>query len=276
LIDLAGHTAGNRLAAFALRPAAVQMSWLGYPGPTGLRAIDWRLSDADLDPEDIAGAEQAWRLDASSHVYALPDGAPAVDRRPEGAAVVFGSFNNWPKHSPDCIQTWAEILREVPGATLLLKNKAMADAATAAAAQAAFARCGIDPARIQCRSRIDDPRGHLALYGAVDIALDPFPYNGTTTTCEALAMGVPVIALRGATPAGQVAAALVARIGRPHWVADTKAGYIAKAVALAHDGAQRQAARRTLRNELMASSLGDAKGLASALETAWQQAVSAG
>ncbi len=276
LVDLAGHTAGNRLAVFALRPARVQMSWLGYPGPTGLRTIDWRLSDADLDPGDMPGPERAWRLETGAHGYALPPGAPDIEPRPDNAPPVFGSFNNWPKHSPTCIETWAQILRAVPQATLLLKNKAMADDATAAAARAAFAAHGIEPARILCRSRIDDPRGHLALYGQIDIALDPFPYNGTTTTCEALAMGVPVVALRGNTPAGRVAAAFVARIGRPHWACDSKAAYIAQAVALANDANERRNARQTLRAELARSKLGDAKGLALALANAWQQAVSAG
>ncbi|MFN7190676.1 MAG: hypothetical protein ACK5U4_04460, partial [Rhodospirillales bacterium] len=125
-------------------------------------------------------------------------------------------------------------------------------------------------------SRIDDLRGHLALYGQIDIALDPFPYNGTTTTCEALAMGVPVVALRGNTPAGRVATAFVARIGRPHWACDSKAAYIAQAVALASDASERRNARQTLRAELARSKLGDARGLALALQNAWQQAVSAG
>jgi protein O-GlcNAc transferase len=276
LIDLAGHTAGNRLAVFALRPACVQMSWLGYPGPTGLRAIDWRLSDVDLDPGDMPGPERPWRLETGAHAYALPPGAPDIALRPDNAPPVFGSFNNWPKHSPACIETWAQILRAVPQSTLLLKNKAMADDATANAARAAFAAHGIDPARILCRSRIDDPRGHLALYSHIDVALDPFPYNGTTTTCEALAMGVPVVALRGHTPAGRVAAAFVARIGRPHWACDSKAAYIAQAVALANDASERRNARQTLRNQLAESKLGDAVALARALENAWQQAVSAG
>jgi len=276
LIDLAGHTAGNRLAVFALRPARMQMSWLGYPGPTGLRAIDWRLSDADLDPDDMEGPERAWRLETGAHVYALPPGAPDIALRPEGVGPVFGSFNNWPKHSPACLASWAQILRAVPQSTLLLKNKAMADEATAAAARAAFAAHGIDPARIVCRGRIEDPRGHLALYGDIDIALDPFPYNGTTTTCEALAMGVPVVALRGNTPAGRVAAAFVSRIGRPHWACDNTDAYIARAIALANDAGERRSARQTLRGALASTKLGDAAGLARALENAWQQAVSAG
>jgi protein O-GlcNAc transferase len=280
LIDLAGHTAGNRLAVFARRPARVQMSWLGYPGPTGQDAIDWRLSDDALDPVDIPGCERPWRLTSGCHAYALPDGAPPVatpvGARAASAAIVFGSFNNWPKHAPACLAAWAQILRATPGASLLLKNKAMADPATVAQLHATFAAHGIAPARIIGRARTADPHEHLALYSEIDVALDPFPYNGTTTTCEALAMGVPVVALRGTTPAGRVAAAFVARIGRAQWACDTIDTYIRTAIELAHDTNTRGASRRTLRDELLGSALGDGIGLARALETAWQQAVSAG
>jgi len=280
LIDLAGHTAGNRLAVFARRPARVQMSWLGYPGPTGQDAIDWRLSDDALDPVDIPGPERPWRLPTGCHAYALPDGTPPVaipvGARAASAAIVFGSFNNWPKHSPACLAAFAQILRAVPDASILLKNKAMADPATVARLHAAFAAHGIAPARIVCRARTADPLGHLALYSEIDVALDPFPYNGTTTSCEALAMGVPVVALRGATQAGRVAAAFVARIGRAKWACDTIDTYIRTAIELANDTKTRSASRATLRAELQNSPLGDGPGLAQALEIAWQQAVSAG
>ncbi len=280
LIDLAGHTAGNRLAVFARRPARVQMSWLGYPGPTGQDAIDWRLSDGALDPVDMPGPERPWRLPMGCHAYALPDGTPPVaipvGARAASAAIVFGSFNNWPKHSPACLAAFAQILRAVPDASMLFKNKAMADPATVARLHAAFAAHGIAPARIVCRARTADPLGHLALYGEIDVALDPFPYNGTTTSCEALAMGVPVVALRGATQAGRVAAAFVARIGRAQWACDTIDTYIRTAIELANDTETRRTSRHTLRAELQNSPLGDGPGLAQALEIAWQQAVSAG
>ena len=276
LVDLAGHTAGNRLATFALRPARVQMSWLGYPGPTGLGAIDWRLADPAIEPLEAPSAEQPWLLETGCHAYALPAGAPPVATRSGAQEIVFGSFNNWPKHSPACVAAWARILALVPGSRLLLKNKAMADPATVACARAAFVAHGIAGARIVCMARTEDPRGHLALYGEVDIALDPFPYNGTTTSLEALAMGVPVVALRGKTHAGRVAAAFVSHIGRANWASDTIDAYIGVAVALANDAATRAAARHALRGELMGSRLGDGAGLARALETAWQQADSAG
>jgi len=276
LVDLAGHTAGNRLAAFALRPARVQMGWLGYPGPTGLDAIDWRLGDAAIEPPGPSSAEPPWLLETGCHAYALPAGAPPVATRPEAQEIVFGSFNNWPKHSSACIAAWARILALVPGSRLLLKNKAMADPATVAAARAALVAHGIAGERIACQARTADPRSHLALYGEIDIALDPFPYNGTTTSVEALAMGVPVVALRGTTHAGRVAAAFVSHIGRARWAADTIDGYIRVAVDLANDAPTRREARLSLRGALMGSRLGDGAGLARALETAWLQADSAG
>jgi len=286
LLDLAGHTAGSRLGIFAHRAAPVQASWLGYPDVTGVSAIDWRITDADIDPPDAAddgtGSERPLRLATGFHAYRLPEGAPDVAAR-EGAAIVFGSFNNWPKHSPECLSAWAEILRLVPDARLVLKNKAMADPTTRQAALAAFAARGIDPARIETLARVPDPRGHLALYGMIDIALDPFPYNGVTTTCEAMAMGVPVVALRGTTPAGRNAASLIGRIGCPELVADTVGTYIRRAVELAGDRPALSTYRSSLRERMRRSPVGDPTAVAHAFSaalrdvwTAWCRANPAG
>lgn len=271
LIDLAGHTAGNRLGVFARRAAPVQASWLGYPEITGIDAIDWRITDAVVDPpEDPANdadGERALRLASGFHAYRLPDGAPDVVAR-RNSGIVFGSFNNWPKHSHECLSAWAEILRLVPDSRLVLKNKAMADPATRDAMRAAFAARGVDPSRIESLARVPDPRGHLALYGMIDIALDPFPYNGVTTTCEALAMGVPVIALRGTTPAGRVAASLIGRVGCPDLVADTIAAYVRRAVVLAGDRTALATYRASLRDRMRRSPVGDPTAVASALAAA--------
>ncbi len=274
LVDLAGHTAGNRLGAFAKRAAPVQATWLGYPETTGLGAMDWRITDDIVDPPGAPGGpERALRLSTGAHCYRPPPGAPDVRTRPSDGPVVFGSFNNWPKHSPACLRLWAEILDRVPGARLLLKNKAMADPTVRAAVRADFERRGIAPARIETCARLADPLGHLALYGEVDVALDPIPYNGVTTTCEALSMGVPVVALAGATRAGRTAASLLAHAGLPELVAATQDAYVDLAVALAGDRARRAAYRSTLRGRLAASALGDAPGharaLAAALRAAW-------
>lgn len=268
LVDLAGHTAGNRLDVFALKPAPVQASWLGYPDPTGLAAIDWRLSDAICDPEDMSGPEAPWRLPEGIHCYALPNGAPAIAPGPH-AAPVFGSFNAWPKHSDPCLDLWAEILRATPDSRLVLKSRAFADPDTAAAARARFERRGIAPARVELRARLEDPRAHLALYTGIDVALDPFPYNGVTTTCEALAMGVPVVTLAGTRPAGRAGMALLTRLGHPEWIARSPQDYVRIALDLARDRAKRASLRMSLRGELMASPLGDAKRFATHLDGAF-------
>ncbi|MBI3505784.1 MAG: tetratricopeptide repeat protein [Proteobacteria bacterium] len=265
LLDLAGHTAGNRLGAFARRAAPVQASWLGYPAVSGVEAIDWRVTDAIVDPPDPAGppdgAERPLRLPSGFHAYRLPDGAPDVVPR-DGAGTVFGSFNNWPKHSPECLAAWAEILGRVPDARLILKNKAMADPATRKRVLDSFVARGIAAARIELLTRVPDPRGHLGLYGLVDVALDPFPYNGVTTTCEAIAMGVPVVALQGTTQAGRVGAALLARIGCPELVASSIETYIGAAVELAGNRTRRVAYRAELRRHLLTSPVGDPAGIA--------------
>lgn len=268
LVDLAGHTAGNRLDVFARNPAPVQASWLGYPDPTGLAAIDWRLTDAICDPEDSPGPEAPWRLPDGIHCYALPEGAPSAAAS-TNAIPVFGSFNAWPKHADPCLDLWAEILRRVPDARLVLKSRAFADEATAHATRARFERRGIDGARVELLARIADPRAHLALYGRIDVALDPFPYNGVTTTCEALAMGVPVVTLAGARPAGRTGMALLTRLGHPEWIARDAQDYARIAVELARDPARRAALRATLRDEMKVSPLGDAARFAARLDAAF-------
>jgi len=268
LVDLAGHTAGNRLDVFARRPAPVQASWLGYADPTGLPAIDWRLSDAICDPEPQAGPEAPWLLAHGIHCYALPEGTPEPIPG-DNPAPVFGSFNIWPKHSAPCLTLWAEILRQIPEAKLVLKNRALADRAVAEAAHAQLEKLGVARDRVTLLSRVENPRAHLALYNGIDVALDTFPYNGVTTTCEALAMGVPVVTLLGTRPAGRTAAALLTRAGHPEWIAHDPDTYIRLAVDLARDKAKRAALRTTLRGEISRSELGDAQRFARDLDAAF-------
>ncbi len=268
LVDLAGHTAGNRLDVFARRPAPVQASWLGYADPTGLPAIDWRLSDAICDPEPQAGPETPWLMPQGIHCYALPEGTPEP-RVSGNAAPVFGSFNIWPKHSAPCLALWAEILRQVPEARLVLKNRALTDPTVAQAAQAQFEKLGVARDRVTLLSRVENPRAHLDLYNGIDVALDTFPYNGVTTTCEALAMGVPVVTLLGTRPAGRTAAALLTRAGHPEWIAHDPDAYIRVAVELARDAGKRAALRAALRGEISRRELGDAQRFARDLDGAF-------
>lgn len=277
LVDLAGHSADNRLAVLALRPAPVQVSWLGFPGTTGLSAIDYRLTDDIADPPgaEADATETLVRLPRGFHCWRPPAGAPAIAPRSRAEAPVFASFNNVQKISAPTVAAWAEILRRVPGATLSLKSSWLSRPRAVAALREAFARHGIVAERLLLSGWIEGTAGHLAAYGGADVALDPFPYNGTTTTLEALWMGVPVVTLMGHRHAGRVGASLLHRIGAAELVAKSVEDYVDNAVALAADGARLVAYRTTLRGWLSASPLLDAAAFARALEasyrTMWQR-----
>jgi predicted O-linked N-acetylglucosamine transferase (SPINDLY family) len=274
LVDCAGHTRGNRLAVFARKPAPVQVTWLGFPGTTGLPAIDFRFTDAIADPPgaDAFATETLVRLPHGFLCYAPPLSVPDVAPAPSALTgrITFGSFNNLAKLTPAVIETWARILGQVPGARLLLKAKQFSDPPTRASALDRFAAGGIAADRLDVRTTVAAQDAHLAAYAAVDIALDPFPYNGATTTCEALWMGVPVVTLRGQRHAGRVGASLLTHAGLGEWIADTIDDYVAKAVALAQDRGQLAARRMRLRDQVMTSALGDARGFAATVEDAYR------
>jgi predicted O-linked N-acetylglucosamine transferase (SPINDLY family) len=273
LVDLSGHTADNRLGVFALRPAPLQVTWLGYPGSTGL-AIDWRISDAIADPPgpgDMLSSERILRLADGFHCFQPPADAPPVGRAPcAGGRVTFGSFNTFAKLSPATLQQWGAILAAVPQARLLLKDNRPHDPATARRHRERFAAAGIDPARLDILPRADGVAAHLAAYARVDVALDPFPYNGTTTTCEALWMGVPVIVRAGDRHASRVGASLLHRVGLDDLVAGDDAAYLQAAIAMANDPARIAALRGGLRARMQASPLCDAPHFARAIEGAYR------
>lgn len=271
LVDLAGHSSGNRLDVFALKPAPVQATWLGYPGTTGLDAVDWRLTDGWADPpgSESHAVERLWRLPRGFHCWAPPADVPVPERRGR-TGIVFGSFNNVQKVTEEVAAVWAEILRQVPEARLMLKAAWLSRPPAAARLADLLARAGIDPARLVLSGWIDAPAAHLAAYGGVDIALDPFPYNGTTTTLEALWMGVPVIALAGTRHSGRVGVSLLEQAGAAELIAATPDAYVAAAVALAHDPARRSDYHRRLRGRLERSALMDAPAFARDLESAFR------
>ncbi|MGE0719673.1 MAG: tetratricopeptide repeat protein [Alphaproteobacteria bacterium] len=271
LVDLGGHTAWNRLGVFARRAAPVQASWLGYPHPTGVAAIDIRITDAVADPPEAdvpAAGERLVRLGRPFLAYAPPPDAGPVSARPAGAPPVFASFNVLPKISAATVAAWAGILAAVPGSRLLLKARGLDDPDTAALWRARFAAAGVAPDRLDLRGRVASTAAHLAVYDAVDIALDPFPYNGTTTTLEALWMGVPVVTLAGDRHAGRVGAAILRPLGLDDLVAADAGAYVASAVALATDAHRRATIRAELRQRLAASPLLDATDFTRAMEGA--------
>jgi predicted O-linked N-acetylglucosamine transferase (SPINDLY family) len=280
LVDLAGHTAGNRLPVFAQKPAPIQVSWLGYPGTTGLDAIDARLTDDIADPPgeaDRCHSERLVRLPDGFLCYSPPEDAPSVTPLPAISAghITFGSFNNPAKITHEAIRAWAAILNNLPNARLLLKGKAFADATTCRRFRRLFAACGIDANRLTTMGMTQSSREHLDLYGQVDIALDTFPYNGTTTTCEALWMGVPVVTLKGKRHAARVGASILHRLELDHLTASSQDDYVAKALTLAGDTAALQALRAGLRERMQRSPLCAPRPFAAAVEdayrTLWQQ-----
>jgi len=274
LVDLAGHTAHHRLQVFARRPAPVQATWIGYPNTTGLDAIDYRLTDEICDPP---GQTETWhseklvRLPSTFSCYQPDAAAPELNALPAVASgrITFGCFNNFAKITPEVIALWGQLIRQLPDAQLLLKSRGLEDPTTAARIRAAFANAGIGGARLALNGKELSVHDHLQLYHGVDIGLDPFPYNGTTTTCEALWMGVPVITLAGNVHAARVGASLMAHVGLPDLVAATPDDYVAKAAALARDLPRLGTIRQTLRETMRRGPLCDAAKFTRQLEAAY-------
>ncbi|GGF27624.1 hypothetical protein GCM10011611_37060 [Aliidongia dinghuensis] len=280
LVDLGGHTGQSRLAVFAHRAAPIQVTWLGYPNTTGLPTVDYRLTDAVADPPgetDPFHSERLVRLDGGFLCYRPSGAAPDVVPPPvsRNGFVTFGSFNHPAKLSDATVACWARLLAQVPESRLLLKARTFEDASTCDYHRDRFATAGLAPDRLDLVSYIDDPQGHLAAYGRIDVALDPFPYNGTTTTCEALWMGVPVVSLAGDRHAGRVGASLLHRIGLDELVAEDGDGYAALAVALAGDGERLAWLRAGMRDRLRASVLLDETGFARSIEAVYRSFVAA-
>jgi tetratricopeptide (TPR) repeat protein len=275
LVDLSGHTSHNRMMLFARKPSPIAVTWLGYPNTTGLPAIDYRLTDAVADPPGEADAlysERLVRLKPGFLCYRAPDDAGPVAPLPVRAAghVTFGSFNNVAKLSPATIALWARLLREVPGARLLLKASQFKDRGTRERIAAAFAAAGVAAERLTVLPPQATTAGHLAEYARVDIALDPLAYNGTATTCEALWMGVPVVTLRGDRHAARVGASILSAVGLDRLIAPTADAYVATAAGLARDLTGLAALRADLRERLRGSPLTDGDGFARAVETAYR------
>ena len=239
LIDLSGHTAHSRLMLFATPCAPVQISYLGYPTVCGLPAIDFRITDNVIDPGDMPpfASEAPLRLPRTMFCYTPDAAAPPLAPPPAIAQgfVTFGSFNNIAKVSDHTLELWAAVMRAVPGSRLLLKASTMAQASNRAGIEGFMASHGITPDRLTLIARTPSTDSHLAIYQQVDIALDTFPYNGATTTCEALWMGVPVVSLCGRTHPTRMGASILSAIGRADCVTNDDAGYVNRAVALMAD-----------------------------------------
>jgi predicted O-linked N-acetylglucosamine transferase (SPINDLY family) len=276
LFDLAGHTSRNRLLSFARKPAPRQITWIGYEGTTGLSAMDYLLADRYVVPEGSERhyREQVLRMPDSYLCYDPPQMAPPVGPLPASARgeVTFASLNNPAKITPEVVRVWAEILRRVPAARLMLKYRGFGDADVQQRFRASFARCGVGPERLTllpASSYFD----YLTAYQQIDLALDPFPFSGGVTTCEALWMGVPVITCPGETFASRHGLSYMSNIGLTETIAGGLEEYVDLAVRLAGDLSHLSPLRAGLRPQMADSPLCDGKRFAahwmSLLEELW-------
>jgi predicted O-linked N-acetylglucosamine transferase (SPINDLY family) len=282
LIDLGGHTHGNRLGVFARRPAPVQMTYLGYPNTTGLTTVDYRISDRWSDPPGRADAwhtERLIRLASGFLCYRPPEDSPEVAPPPStlGHPPTFGSFNALAKLSEHTLALWARLLRETPEARLLVKQGFLSDPESRASFEKRLAQHGFPHDRVELLGHVAGLDAHLAAYARVDVALDSFPYHGTTTTCDALWMGVPVVTRAGEAHVSRVGVSLLSRLGMEGQIAADDDAYVACAQALLRDEAQRVSLRASARARLGESGLvgGDvvARAFYAAIRAAYDDAV---
>jgi predicted O-linked N-acetylglucosamine transferase (SPINDLY family) len=274
LVDLAGHTAGNRLLVFARRPAPVQVAFmLGHGYTSGLSAIDAFLADEHLVPlgSETLFSETVVRLPRIPLAYLPPAAMPDVTPPPclRNGFITFGYFGRTVRLNDRVLGVWAALLRAIPTARLMLNNGPFAEPAGRDRMLARFAALGITADRLILTCTAPQPVTWAA-YGAIDIALDPFPHNAGTTTIEALWMGVPVLTLADRPSVGRFGASILATLGLEDWVAADPAAYIARAVRAASDPAALAALRADLRPRFQASPLHDARGLAAAIEDAYR------
>lgn len=276
LIDLSGHSRNNRLLIFAYKPSPIQITWLGYPNTSGLATIDYRITDRFADPDgetDRFYTEKLLRLPESFSCYRAPKDAPDIAETPAltNGYITFGSFNNLAKITPEVIQLWSKVITKVPGSRLVLKCVGLLDnEATQKEIIRIFAKNGLPRERLTLLGRSASHNEHLQQYHKIDIALDPFPYNGTTTTCDALWMGVPVITLTGNSHASRVGVSQMNNIGHMELIAKDKNDYVAISERLSSDFNYLQDIRSNMRNKMQASTLMDDKRFTDNLESAYR------
>lgn len=272
LVDLSGHTANNRLLAFARRPAPIQVNWLGFPSTTGMQAMDYRITDAFCDPPGMTeqfNSEKLVRLPGIYMAWRAPDGTPPVASLPalKNGYVTFGTFHSAFKIAPAIAATWARILARVPGSRL--RVLAISGAAAEKHIRGLFARSGVAAAQLEILPRLPF-EDYLAEFGNVDIALDTFPYHGATTTCFALWMGLPVVVLEGSSHASRADVSMLNNVGLPRLVATTRDEYVAIATRLAGDLPALADLRGKLRGMMERSPNADGRACARNLERAFR------
>jgi protein O-GlcNAc transferase len=265
LVDLSGHSSYNRLLVFARKPAPIQVTWMGHPATTGLSAIDYRLTDTVQDGEasDALHTESLWRLPRVSATYRLADKLPPVRARApfeDNGYVTFGVMNRFEKISDAALQCWSRILAAVPDARLFMVVGDADSPEVRQRVEERLGRAGIDISRLILQSRVNE--GYYELYNKIDIGLDPFPYNGGTTSCDTLAMGVPFVTLCGTVAIERSGATLLGALDLDELVAHTVDEYTALGISFATDRERLLRVRDGLRERMRASPLTDHARLA--------------
>jgi protein O-GlcNAc transferase len=268
-VDLTMHMAGARPLVFARKPAPVQVAWLAYPGTTGMSTVDYRLTDPRLDPPNLNDAfysEKSIRLPDTFWCYNALATEPGVNELPaiQAGYPTFGCLNNFCKLNPAWLAVWAKVLGAIPKSRLLLL------APRGSARQEVLRQLDIDPARVDFADLV--PRSqYLRNYHRIDLALDTFPYNGHTTSLDALWMGVPVVSRMGRTAVSRAGLSQAHHVGLSDCVAETPEEFVRIAVELANDLPRLRDLRRTLRTRMATSPLMDARKFALNLEAAYRQ-----
>jgi len=274
LVDLAGHTAGNRLGIFARKPAPVQVSYLGYIGTIGMTAMDYRVADGQTDPPGVEKwyTEKLVRLPRSFACYQPPPHAPEVGALPAAANgyITFASFNALGKITNEALGLWAAILGALPDSRLVMSAVGLQDPAAQRRIRDFFATRGIPVDRLEFLGFAPMPQ-YLALHQRIDILLDTFPVNGHTITCHALWMGVPAVTLAGKSYASRLGASVLTNLGLTDLVASSSEEYVLKALRLAGNAARLKELRQTLRDRMANSALMNAAQFSRDLEDAYRE-----
>lgn len=273
LVDLSGHTYGNRLPVFLRKPAPVQATYLGYGDTTGLPTMDYWITDWVLHPADTRHltSERIWRLPRCWVIYEPPANAPEVADRHNGGPLTFVTCNALQKVSAESLALWARVLAALPDSRLIVKARGMAGTQGIAAVTERLTSAGMPPERVTLVGPVPSRNEHLALYGKVDIALDTTPYSGATTTAEALWMGVPVVTLAGERMVSRMSASMLTSVGLDEFIARDADDFVRIATELARDAPRRDRLRRELRPRLAASPLCDGPDLARHFGAAFRQ-----
>jgi predicted O-linked N-acetylglucosamine transferase (SPINDLY family) len=275
LIDLSGHTSGNRLLVLARKPAPVQATYLGYPTTTGSTNIDYRITDSYVDPpmEELLSSETPLRMPNSYFCYQVYEPTPPVNPLPamDKGYITFGSFNNYAKLNGKIFTLWAQILQAVANSKLLIKAKSLHDPNLQQDFQQQFARLGIEPERLLIVNYAPSTYSHLETYHQIDIGLDSYPYNGATTTCQTLWMGIPVITLVGDRHASRMGLSILSTVGLTELIAYTPDEYVEISIKLANNIKYLQQLRAHLRTQMQASPLMDGKQFTHYLESTYRQ-----